>query len=277
MPGGGASPHPPPGVGESSGDQLSAVGTEGPVGAVLEAAESADVKKPEQQSSASAATPDQDGKPPGQPPGSEQLSTLWKTVVSAGVVVCVATALIHVLLVFLHVAPANAVSQQYSRQVNAWVFPLFEQNWRLFAPDPESVNRQISARVVRTAPDGTGKVSDWFDLSGPDGAAVEHNAFPSHTTQNMLRRAWSSYLETHGGDDQPRTERALMMQEYLRNIAADRVAAQGGAPFDSIQLRVITRPIGAPAPAGGSRRAASVPTPVDTRYLPVWKVASHEH
>ncbi|MER5810016.1 DUF5819 family protein [Streptomyces sp. NPDC002033] len=188
-----------------------------------------------------------------------------------------ATALIHVLLVFLHVAPPNAVSQQYGPKINAWVFPLFEQNWRLFAPDPESVNRQISARTVRTAPDGTAEVSDWFDLSGPDGAAVEHNAFPSHTTQNMLRRAWSSYLETHGGDDQPRTERASMMQTYLRNIAVDRVAAQRGGRFDSIQLRVITRPIGPPAPAGDPRRATSVPAPADTRYLPVWTVAPHEH
>jgi hypothetical protein len=71
------------------------------------------------------------------------------------VFLCLTTALIHVLLVFLHVAPPNPLSQQYSRQVNAWVFPLFEQNWRLFAPDPESVNRQISARTMSTTPDGT--------------------------------------------------------------------------------------------------------------------------
>ncbi|MDJ0382494.1 DUF5819 family protein [Streptomyces sp. G-G2] len=202
-----------------------------------------------------------------------------KAGLSVVVALCVATALIHVLLVFLHVAPPNAVSQQYSRQVNAWVFPLFEQNWRLFAPDPESVNRQISARAMRTAPDGTAQVSDWFDLSGADGSAVEHNPFPSHTSQNMLRRAWSSYLETHGGDDQARTERALMMETYLRNIAADRVAAHRGGAFDSIQLRVVTVPIGPPVPAGTPGRAAAVaaPRPADTRYLPWWKVASHGH
>ncbi|MET9469437.1 DUF5819 family protein [Streptomyces sp. NPDC006544] len=244
---------------------------------MLETAKSADVKKPEQQSSAAEAQPDQDGKPPEKATGPEHLTAPYRAGVFAGAVLCVATALIHVLLVFLHVAPPNAVSQQYSRQVNAWIFPLFEQNWRLFAPDPESVNRQISARTVRTGPDGTAHVSDWLDLSGPDGAAVEHNAFPSHTTQNLLRRAWSSYLETHGGDDQPRTERALMMQKYLSNIAADRVAARRGGPFDSIQLRVITRPIDPPAPVGGPRRTPSAATPADTRYLPVWKVAAHEH
>ncbi|MEU9984277.1 DUF5819 family protein [Streptomyces sp. NPDC050856] len=191
----------------------------------------------------------------------------------AAVVLCLAATLIHVFLVFLHVAPANSVSQQYSKLINAWVFPVFEQNWRLFAPDPESVNRQISARTMRTAPDGSVRVSGWFDLSGVDRAATEHNPFPSHTTQNMLRRAWSSYLETLGGDDQPRSERGVMIQRYLRNIAADRVNAHRGGPFDSIQLRVVTEPIGPPGAAGAGRPAPH--RPVDTRYLPWWKVAPH--
>lgn len=72
---------------------------------------------------------------------------------------CLAVTLVHVLLVFLYVAPPNAISKAYSQQVNAWVRPVFEQNWRLFAPNPQSVNRQISARVKQTAPDGTARMS----------------------------------------------------------------------------------------------------------------------
>lgn len=169
----------------------------------------------------------------------------------------------------------NPLSQQYSRQVNAWVLPLFEQNWRLFAPDPESVNRQISARTMHTAPDGSVEVSDWFDLTGVDNSAVRHQAFPSHTAQNMLRRAWSSYLETHGGDDQPRSQRALMIQQYLTNIAADRISGHRGGAFESVQLRVIAVPIAAPAAAGGPGSVTAASTPADTRYLPWWKVDSH--
>ncbi|MFJ8362273.1 DUF5819 family protein [Streptomyces sp. NPDC093984] len=172
-------------------------------------------------------------------------------------------------------APPNPVSRQYSRQVDAWVFPWFEQDWRLFAPDPESVNRQISARTMHTTPDGTVQVSGWFDLTAVDTTAVKHEAFPSHTAQNMLRRAWSSYLDTHGGDDQPRSQRALMIQQYLRNIAADRVAAHRHGTFESIQLRVITLPIAAPAAAGGPRPGVAAPKPADTRYLPWWKVVPH--
>ncbi|MFD9714989.1 DUF5819 family protein, partial [Streptomyces sp. NPDC060006] len=184
-----------------------------------------------------------------------------KAGTGSAVVLCLATALVHVLLVFLHVAPPNPLSQQYSRQINAWVFPLFEQNWRLFAPDPESVNRQISARTMHTAPDGSVQVSGWFDLTGVDNSAVRHHAFPSHTAQNMLRRAWSAYVETHGGDDRPRSERALMLQRYLTNIAADRIATHRGGTFESVQLRVITVPIAAPAAAGGPGAAAVAPKP----------------
>ncbi|MFE2231426.1 DUF5819 family protein [Streptomyces sp. NPDC059442] len=193
----------------------------------------------------------------------------------AAVALCLAVTLVHVLLVFLYVAPPNAISRAYSRQVNAWVRPVFEQNWRLFAPNPQSVNRQISARVKQTAPDGTARVSGWIELTAADDSAVKHNVFPSHTAQNMLRQAWNSYLKTHGSDNKPRSERALMIEKYLRNIAAERVAAQHGGTFDSIQLRVISRPIAAPDAAAASRPAAATPTRAETRYLPWWKVASH--
>ncbi|WP_405855622.1 DUF5819 family protein [Streptomyces sp. NBC_00090] len=176
---------------------------------------------------------------------------------------------------FLYVAPPNAISKAYSQQVNAWVRPVFEQNWRLFAPNPQSVNRQISARIKHTAPDGTAQVSGWIDLTAADDSAVKHNVFPSHTAQNMLRQAWNSYLKTHGSDNRPRSERALMIEKYLRNIAADRVAAQHSGTFESIQLRVISRHIAAPGEAVEPRPAAAAPTRSETRYLPWWKVASH--
>ncbi|MET9853818.1 DUF5819 family protein [Streptomyces sp. NPDC006450] len=176
---------------------------------------------------------------------------------------------------FLYVAPRNAISNAYSQQVNAWVRPVFEQNWRLFAPNPQSVNRQISARIRQTAPDGSVQVSGWIDLTAADDSAVRHNVFPSHTAQNMLRQAWNSYLKTHGADNRPHSDRALMIEKYLRNIAADRVAAQRGGTFDSIQLQVVSRPIAAPGQAGGLRPAAEAPTRAEIRQLPWWKVAPH--
>ncbi|WTI12680.1 DUF5819 family protein [Streptomyces sp. NBC_00820] len=187
------------------------------------------------------------------------------------VLLCLVTTVFHVILVFLHVAPANTASKRYTPLINAWVYPFFEQNWRLFAPDPESVNRKILARTAHTGPGGSVQVSSWFDLTAIDSSAVRHQAFPSHTAQNMLRRAWAGYVDSHGGDDKARTERALMMQKYLRNIAADRATARHRGTFDFIQLRVVTLPIAAPGPAAGNRP----PTPVENRLLPWWKVTRH--
>lgn len=252
-------------------------GIERPGGAVLDGSASTDAEEsadefPQQSAERSVEQSVEQSAEQSQPP-----PVFLQAVTSTAVFLCLATALIHVLLVFLHVAPPNPLSQQYSRQVNAWVFPLFEQNWRLFAPDPESVNRQISARTMHTAPDGTAQVSGWFDLTAVDDSAVKHNPFPSHTAQNMLRRAWSSYLENHVGDDQPHSQRALMTQQYLTNIASDRVAAHRGGSFESIQLRVVTVPIAAHAPAGGAGAAAVAPRAADTRYLPWWKVKVDSH
>ncbi|MGR8009398.1 DUF5819 family protein [Streptomyces hypolithicus] len=187
------------------------------------------------------------------------------------VLLCLVTTLVHVVLVFLHVAPANTVSKRYSPAINAWVYPYFEQNWRLFAPDPDSVNRQILVRTAHTRSDGSVKVSTWFDLTAVDNSAVEHNVFPSHTAQNLLRRAWTSYTETHGGDDKARTERAVMIQKYLSNIAADRVAAHNGGTFDFIQLRVVVQPV----PAADAATGSHPPTPTENRLLPWWKVTAH--
>ncbi|MFJ9148578.1 DUF5819 family protein [Streptomyces sp. NPDC102270] len=184
---------------------------------------------------------------------------------------CLVATLVHVGAVFLHVAPANPVSQRYSRQVDAWVYPLFEQNWRLFAPNPDSVNRRVMARTAHTAPGGSTRVSPWIDLTALDRAAVAHDPFPSHTAQNLLRRAWASYADTHGTDDTSRSPRAVMMQKYLSNIAAERVAGHRAGTFEFIQLRVVTLPVAAPGTAAGRRP----PTPVDNRLLPWWKVTPH--
>jgi hypothetical protein len=207
-----------------------------------------------------------DGEQPAEPPQLIQAAT------GIAVALCLIISVVHLTLVFLHVAPSNPISQRYHKQMDAWIYPVFEQNWKLFAPDPESVSRQISARTKRTSANGVVEVSEWFDLTAIDDSAVKHNFFPSHTTINMLRRAWSAYLDTHGNDDQPRSQRARMVQEYLRNIAADRVAGHRGDTFEAIQLRVITRAIAPPTTKDGSR--PSIPMPAETRELPWWTVAT---
>jgi hypothetical protein len=184
---------------------------------------------------------------------------------------CAATALTHATLVFLHVAPSNPVSQRLQEPIRAWIQPLFEQNWLLFAPNPNTDNTRIFARTGRTAGDGDREVSDWVEISAVDDADTRHNPYPSRTTQAMLRRAWTAYMTAHGEDEVSHGEWALIRAEYLRNIAVRRMTEHGRHPFQTIRLKVVIEPIAAPA---GSAAAQAGPTEPYTRTLPWWNATS---
>ena len=203
-----------------------------------------------------------------------RLSRPVELAVVAAVALCLTAAVVHVAMVFLYVAPSNTVSQTYRKQIDAWVYPYFEQDWRLFAPDPQSARQQISARTSTVAPDGATQLSGWIDLTAVDDAAVRHDVFPSHTAQNMLRRAWTAYADAQGADGQPTSQRAAMLQAYLRNIAVQRASAAHHVNFSAIQLRVVTTPIAPPSPGAVPNRPAASPS--DVRYLPWWQVTTHD-
>jgi hypothetical protein len=182
------------------------------------------------------------------------LGRLPTAVLTVGVVAIVTATVLHLTAVFFSIAPTNPISTTYQSQLNAWIYPYFEQDWKLFAPNPVSENYRIYARV-RTASSQSGPVSDWYDLTAVDYAQIKDNPFPSHTTQNMLRRAWSLYPDTHDGQDRPISERGRMLGDYLRNIAVARITKD--FPVGSvraIQLRVDTTPV--PAPAGQTSSGA---------------------
>lgn len=205
------------------------------------------------------------------PAGLADLPRPLRAVTGAAVALCLVVTAAHLLMVCLYVAPVNPISQRYSRQIDDWIDPFFDQNWQLFAPDPQSANWQISARTMSDGPDGRPEVSSWFDLSALDDAAVNHDVFPSHTAQNTLRRAWTAYAAAFGASDQAESDWAVLVQEYLRNIAVDRIEAHRKGSIDGIQLRVVTQPIPAQAVPGGPRPATPA---ADIRILPWWKVTS---
>lgn len=205
------------------------------------------------------------------PSGLAQLSRPLRAVTGAAVALCLVGTVAHLLMVCLYVAPVNPVSQRYSKQIDAWIDPLFDQNWQLFAPEPQSANWQISARTVYAGPGGRPQVSSWFDLTALDNAAIKHDVFPSHTAQNTLRRAWTAYAGAFGASDQADSSWAVLVRDYLRNIAVDRVEAHRRGAVDGIQLRVVTQPIAAQAVPGGPRPAQPA---AEIRDLPWWKVPS---
>lgn len=158
-----------------------------------------------------------------------------------------ATALYHLTITFLTNSPDNTVSTRFAQPIGKWVYPWFEQNWRLFAPNPMSQNFTVETRV---STDCYAKVTPWYNLSQMDYDTILHNPFPGHTEQNELRRAWTdAYLTSHDQSDVGTTSRAELTRQYLVNIALARVrplTPEDGVPagaITNIEFRVTTTDI----------------------------------
>ncbi|MFJ8823893.1 DUF5819 family protein [Streptomyces sp. NPDC102467] len=156
----------------------------------------------------------------------------------AGVTVVVG---IHILMVFLHVAPPNTVSKQHGTAVESWIYPEFEQNWKLFAPNPLQQNVAVQVRAEVRASGGEARTTRWYDLSAQDGAAIDGNLVPSHTQQNELRRAWDIYMSTHDAQNRPTGLRGTLSEQYLRRVLVlrlDRLDVAGkGDVVERVQVR----------------------------------------
>ncbi|WP_329565953.1 DUF5819 family protein [Kitasatospora sp. NBC_01266] len=171
-------------------------------------------------------------------------------------------------LVFLSVAPPNALSQKYQDQVDGLVYPEFEQNWKLFAPDPLQQNISVDARLRSAAGDGA-----WVDLTAQDIAAIRENLVPSHLDQNLLRRAWDFYDGTHASDESPIGQRGELAQEYLKRIALQRLGRTlDGAPVTGVELRAAT--VAVAPPPWSTQHWSTAP---QYRQLPWWPVSPADY
>ncbi|MFG2711257.1 DUF5819 family protein [Streptomyces goshikiensis] len=210
-------------------------------------------------------------------PGIAGLSTPYRVVTALALGVVAVAACWHLALVFLHVAPSNTLSKRHAGMVDGWIYPEFEQNWKLFAPNPLQQNIAVEARAQVRTDDDRLVTGAWRDLSAEDGAAIRHSLLPSHTEQNELRRAWDFYTGSHDEDEKPSGERGTLSEEYLRRIAVDRLTTGGTGGGDGgdgadgrivrIQLRSATRAV--PAPAWSTE---STDTRTYYRELPWWTV-----
>ncbi|WP_406201208.1 DUF5819 family protein [Kitasatospora sp. NBC_01560] len=176
--------------------------------------------------------------------------------------------------VFLHVAPANSLSREYREQVDGVVYPEFEQNWKLFAPNPLQQNVSLDARVRTVADGGATRTHDWFGLTARDLAAIRGNPAPSHADQNLLRRAWDFYEGTHSAqDDSPTGPRGKLAEQYLKRIALQRTGRSvDGERILEIEFRVTATVVRPPDWSG----EAAPPAP-KVRELPWWPVNDEDH
>ncbi|MEU3841468.1 DUF5819 family protein [Streptomyces sp. NPDC028635] len=207
--------------------------------------------------------------------GVAALSPRYQVGAALALAVVAVAVCVQIGMVFLHVAPANTVSRKHGTAVDEWIYPEFEQNWKLFAPNPLQQNIAVEVRAeIRTA-GGDLRTTGWYGLSAQDGRAIEHNPLPSHTQQNELRRAWDFFTASHTGDSRPVGLRGTLSETYLRRIAVLRLDRSGvagaGATVERVQFRSRTTAV-AP-PRWSSEKVSQKPV---FRVLPWWTVAQDD-
>lgn len=202
----------------------------------------------------------------------ESLSLPARIVTAAALAVATVAAGIHVGMVFLHVAPSNAVSQRHGEAIDSYVYPEFEQNWKLFAPNPLQSNIAVHARAELRKDDGSKDTTEWIDLTAMDGERIRGNLAPSHTAQNELRRAWDFFTGSHDSDNKANGLRGELSERYLRRIVMNRFGPElDGGTVQRIQLRSATRRVAAPPWS-----EENINTDASYRVLPWWVVSTQD-
>ncbi|MDX3076302.1 DUF5819 family protein [Streptomyces sp. NPDC088354] len=209
---------------------------------------------------------------PGGATGIFALSRASRVAVALALAAAVVGVAVHLLMVFLHVAPQNTLSKQHGDLVGDYVYPEFEQNWKLFAPNPLQQNVHVWARADVRGPHVTVRTTGWIDLTAMDIVAIRHSIAPSHTEQNELRRAWTFYSTTHGDQNKPIGLRGDLSKEYLQRIVERRLGHRlGSDDLERVQVRTGTTAVAAPVWS---------PENTDTRtsfqVLPWWNVTPRD-
>ncbi|WP_320784847.1 DUF5819 family protein [Streptomyces sp. CRN 30] len=211
----------------------------------------------------------------GRPAGVAALSLPSQILVVLALAVVAVVACVHIGMVFLHVAPENTVTKQHGRTIDAWVYPEFEQNWKLFAPNPLQQNVAVQVRAEVDTAGGGVRTTGWYDLSALDGEAIDGNPLPSHTQQNELRRAFDFYLASHDDEGRPSGRRGELSERYLRRVVVMRLeredAAGRGGTLERVQVR--SRTTSVQPPQWSEEQVSDKPV---VRELPWWPVTEQD-
>ncbi|MGW2280907.1 DUF5819 family protein [Streptomyces sp. NPDC001770] len=192
------------------------------------------------------------GAPAGAAPGPARvgmagLATGYRVVTGVVMVGIGLLACVHLGMVFLHVAPSNTLSKEHAETINEWIYPEFEQNWKLFAPNPLQQNISVHVRAEVVNADGDRRTTPWMSLTAEDAEAIRSNPLPSHADQNELRRAWDFFVNSHDDKNRSTGTRGVLAEAYLRRIVMLRLEGHDyGGTVERIQLRSSSRRVAAP-------------------------------
>ncbi|UGY92621.1 DUF5819 family protein [Streptomyces gobiensis] len=202
------------------------------------------------------------------------LSPSSRVILAIAVAVAAVAVAVHLGMIFLHVAPSNTLTKQHGATIDRYVYPEYEQNWKLFAPNPLQQNIAVHARADIRKPDGVLERTGWVNLTAIDAENIRGSFAPSHISQNELRRAWDFFNNSHDTDNKRTGLRGELSEAYLKRIVLLRLATGARTAPDEvrqIQVRSATSAV-SPPPWSGEK----VDTETKYRVLPWWPVTDED-
>lgn len=95
--------------------------------------------------------------------------------------------IVHFTFTLLYNFPLNPINNKYNNSIQNYMDPLFRQNWKLFGPDPVSVNNILYIRGEYKNKNGELKKTEWIDASTPFNTVVHNNRLTPLRLVNSMR------------------------------------------------------------------------------------------
>jgi len=158
------------------------------------------------------------------PPGKRRVITHIATAAAA------LFAVWHIAATALYATPATPLRELLPEAAfTAYNYPMFDQNWSVFAPDPISSNYEISVRGAELV-DGELVNTEWVNASETELKLLRHNPLSPRAGYAAYAQALGTYLAYNKLSD---TEKAVVAGSYFEgdswslNLENDLRAQQG--------------------------------------------------
>ncbi len=145
------------------------------------------------------------------PPSTRARIVLWTLVV---------VVLVHTGLIALWVGPTTPVREAVGvSTLRGYVMPVFEQNWRIFAPTPRRIAVELDVRAQVLDPvTGEETTTDWVHLVAGEDELIRGNPFPPRMA--LAARRTANHL-INRADDMNAEQRRQVEAHYLTTPVAE--------------------------------------------------------
>lgn len=144
---------------------------------------------------------------------------------------------LHTAVIALWVGPNNLVKDHLgTAALRGYVLPMFDQAWRVFAPEPDYSYDLFEVRAVVADPSGAETETDWIPVTLREvGPVVRYHPFPSRTAVMSTRLA-ADLLRSYNGLDADQRERvAAADRSVTPGQLADELIAAAGDDQDQVR------------------------------------------